>query len=160
MIPICWKFWKSWDRPSLSSLLEMKRRIRERDIRDTFIKEDAKIREQQRLEAAREIAYRKAQAPPPVEKTVLASAFGNLGETDATGTAVLEGSVAQQSQTVVESVENVDALVDSLDTDDISDDVIPESTPVAVQLHGETESDAIKWDAPSDGDDWPGIGWT
>ena len=67
MIPICWKFWKSWDRPSLSSLLEMKRRIRERDIRDTFIKEDAKIREQQRLEAAREIAYRKAQAPPPVE---------------------------------------------------------------------------------------------
>ena len=56
MIPICWKFWKSWDRPSLSSLLEMKRRIRERDIRDTFIKEDAKIREQQRLEAAREIA--------------------------------------------------------------------------------------------------------
>ena len=49
LIPICWKFWKGWDRPSLASLKEMKRRIRERDIREAFIKEDAKLREQERL---------------------------------------------------------------------------------------------------------------
>ena len=60
LIPICWKFWKRWDRPSLASLLEMKRRIRERDIREAFIKEDAKVREQQRIEAERELAIRKA----------------------------------------------------------------------------------------------------
>ena len=75
LIPICWKFWRKWDRPSLASIFEMKRRIRERDIREAFIEEDAKIREQQRLEAARELAVRKAQAPPPVEKTVLNSAL-------------------------------------------------------------------------------------
>ena len=68
LIPICWKFWLRWDRPSLASILEMKRRIRERDIREAFIKEDAKVREQQRLEAERELALRKAQAPPPVER--------------------------------------------------------------------------------------------
>ena len=57
----------------------MLRRIRERDIREAFIREDAKLREQQRLEAERELSMRKAQAPAPVEKSTLASAFGNLG---------------------------------------------------------------------------------
>jgi hypothetical protein len=160
LIPICWKFWKGWDRPSLASLKEMKRRIRERDIREAFIKEDAKIREQKRLEAARELSLRKAQAPPPVEKTVLVSAFGNLGVTDSTGTAVLEGSVPQSTDKLVAPVEDVESLVDSLDVENISDDVIPESAPVAVQLRGDTGTDDIKWDAPKQEDDWAEIEWS
>tara|TARA_Y100000758_G_C15980456_1_gene396732 strand:- start:272 stop:805 length:534 start_codon:yes stop_codon:yes gene_type:complete len=160
LIPICWKFWLGWDRPSLSSLLEMKRRIRERDLRDAFIEEDAKIREQHRLEAERELALRKAQAPPPVEKRVLASAFGNLGTTDSTGTAVLEGSVAQEDEYVIMPVENVDDLVDSLDTEDIAENVIPEATPVAAQLRGDAGADEIKWETTEEEDDWPEIGWT
>lgn len=160
LIPVCWKFWKGWDRPSLSSLLEMKRRIRERDLRDAFIEEDAKIREQHRLEAERELALRKAQAPPPVEKSVLTSAFGNLGATDSTGTAVLEGSTPQVDHTTVMSVENVDDLVDSLDIEDIAENVVPETAPVAVQLQGDAGADEIKWDPTQEGDDWPDIGWT
>ena len=160
LIPICWKFWKGWDRPSLSSLLEMKRRIRERDLRDAFIEEDTKLREQHRLEAERELAFRKAQAPPPVEKSVLTSAFGNLGATDSTGTAVLEGSVSQESVNAVMPVENVDDLVASLDTEGITENVIPASVPVAVQLRGDAGADEVKWDPTQDGDDWPEIGWT
>ncbi len=160
LIPICWRFWKGWDRPSLASLLEMKRRIRERDIREAFIEEDARIREQHRLEAAREISLRKAQAPPPVEKEVLSSAFGNLGVTDSTGTAVLDGSVSQSNEMVVTPVDNVGSLVDSLDTEDIADEVIPEATPVAVQLQGETSADDIKWDANQEEDDWSDIEWS
>ena len=160
LIPICWKFWKGWDRPSLSSLLEMKRRIRERDLRDAFIEEDAKQREHHRLEAERELALRKAQAPPPVAKSILSSAFGNLGATDSTGTAVLEGRVTQDAEHAVMPVENVDDLVDSLDTADIAEHVIPEAAPVAVQLHGEVDADEIKWDPTQEGDDWPEIGWT
>ena len=138
----------------------MKRRIRERDIREAFIEEDAKIREQHRLEAARELSLRKAQAPPPVEKTVLNSAFGNLGVTDATGTAVLEGSVVQSNEMLVTPVANVGVLVDSLDIDGIADDIIPEAVPVAVQLHGDTEADDIKWDAGQEDDDWADIEWS
>ena len=160
LIPICYKFWKGWDRPSLSSLLEMKRRIRERDLRDSFIEEDAKIREQHRLEAERELALRKAQAPTPMEKSVLTSAFGNLGATDSTGTAVLEGSVAQEVANAVIPVENVDDLVDSLDTEGITENVIPESAPVAVQLRGDAGADEVKWDPSQETDDWPEIGWT
>ena len=160
LIPICWKFWIRWDRPSLSSLLEMKRRIRERDLRDAFIEEDAKIREQHRLEAERELALRKAQAPPPVEKRVLASAFGNLGMTDSTGTAVLEGSVAQEDGYVIMPVDNMDDLIDSLETEDIAENVIPVATPVAAQLRGDGGADEIKWDSTDEEDDWPEIGWT
>jgi len=160
LIPICWKFWKRWDRPSLASILEMKRRIRERDIREAFIKEDAKVREQQRIEAERELALRKAQAPPPVEKIVLTSAFGNLGVTDSTGTAVLEGAVTESKDTIVTPVENVDSLVDQLDVGDIAEDVIPEAAPVAVQLRGETGTDDVKWDAQQEEDDWSDIGWS
>ena len=160
LIPICWKFWKRWDRPSLASLLEMKRRIRERDIREAFIKEDAKVREQKRLEAERELAVRKAQAPPPVEKAVLTSAFGNLGMTDSTGTAVLEGSVAESKETTLAPVENVDSLVDQLDVEGIVEDVIPEAAPVAVQLRAETGTDDVKWDEQQEDDDWSDIGWS
>ena len=160
LIPICWKFWKGWDRPSFSSLLEMKRRIRERDLRDAFIEEDAKIREQHRLEAERELALRKAQPPPTVNKSVLTSAFGNLGATDSTGTAVLEGSVAQEATNAVIPVDNVDDLVASLDTDDIVENVIPESAPVAVQLRGDAGADEVTWNPTQEGDDWPEIGWT
>jgi len=160
LIPICWKFWKRWDRPSLASLLEMKRRIRERDIREAFIKEDAKVREQQRIEAERELAIRKAQAPPPVEKEVLTSAFGNLGVTDSTGTAVLEGSVVESKETILAPVENVDSLVDQLDVEGIVEDVIPEAAPVAVQLRAETNADDVKWDEQQEDDDWSDIGWS
>ena len=160
LIPVCWKFWKGWDRPSFSSLLEMKRRIRERDLRDAFIEEDVKIREQHRLEAERELALRKAQPPPTVNKSVLTSAFGNLGATDSTGTAVLEGSVAQEAANTVMPVDNVDDLVDSLDTEGITENVIPESVPVAVQLRGDAGADEVKWNPSQEGDDWPEIGWT
>ena len=159
LIPICWKFWKKWDRPSLASIFEMKRRIRERDIREAFIEEDAKVREQQRLEAARELAVRKAQAPPPVEKTVLNSAFSNLGNTDSTGTAVLAESTPQYTEKMVTPVENVGALVDSLETDDIADEAIPEAAPVAVQLHRDAGADEVKW-APGEDDDWADIEWS
>lgn len=160
LIPICWKFWKGWDRPSLASILEMKRRISERDIREAFIEEDAKVREQQRIEAAHEMARRKAQAPPPVEKTVLTSAFSNLGDTDSTGTAVLAESVPQNTETIIAPVDNVGELVDSLDIDEITENVIPEAAPVAVQLHRDADADEIKWDAREDDDDWSDIGWS
>ena len=60
----------------------------------------------------------------------------------------------------VMSVENVDDLVDSLDIEDIAENIVPETTPVAVQLQGDTGADEIKWDSTQEGDDWPEIGWT
>ena len=160
LIPICWKFWRGWDRPSLAAVTEMKRRIRERDMREAFIAEDAKQREQQRLEAERELSLRKAQAPPPVEKSALNTAFASIGSIDSTGTEVLENSQAEDASRIVETVENVDALVDSLDTMGIEEDVIPESTPVAVQLRAETGTDDVKWDEQQEDDDWSEIGWS
>jgi len=160
LIPICWKFWKGWDRPSLASIKEMSRRIRERDIREAFIIEDAKLREQERLEAERELSIRKAQAPTPVEKTVLTSAFGNLGITDSTGTAILEGSAPPSDEKIAPPIENVGSLVDSLDVEDISDDIIPKAAPVAVQLRADAGADDIKWDASEEEDDWTEIEWS
>ncbi len=159
LIPICWKFWRGWDRPSLAAVTEMKRRIRERDMREAFIAEDAKIREQQRLEAERELAIRKAQAPPPVEKSALSTAFASIGSIDSTGTEVLENSPVQDTASIVEPVENVDALVDSLDTVGIDEDVIPESAPVAVQLHGDTGSEEASLDTSEKEEDWSEVEW-
>jgi|TARA_B100001540_G_C15669021_1_gene579242 hypothetical protein len=160
LIPICWRFWRRWDRPSKAAVSEMLRRIRERDIREAFIREDAKLREQQRLEAERELSMRKAQAPAPVEKSTLASAFGNLGAVDSTGTAVLESSPTPPPQTLVAPVENVDQLVDSLEIDDILEDVIPEAAPVAVQIHQESITDEDdSWVAQEGDDEWSGVDW-
>jgi type VI protein secretion system component VasK len=80
LIPICWKFWKGWDRPSRAAKAEMQRRIRERDVRETFLREDAKTRELERAEAQRELSRKKAQAPAPVESSILKRAFDSLDD--------------------------------------------------------------------------------
>ncbi len=159
LIPICWRFWRRWDRPSKAAVTEMLRRIRERDIREAFIREDAKLREQQRLEAERELSIRKAQAPPPMEKTALSSAFGSLGSVDSTGTEVLENNPQPSSESIVTPVENVDQLVDSLDIDDILEDVIPEAAPVAVQIHQEPSATDDSWATAEDDDEWSEVDW-
>ena len=159
LIPICWKFWRGWDRPSLAAVTEMKRRLHERDMREAFIAEDAKQREQQRLEAERELAIRKAQAPPPVEKSALETAFAIIGNIDSTGTEVLENSPVDDASSIVEPVENVDALVDSLDTMGIEEDVIPEYAPVAVQLHGDAVSEESSLDTSEKEEDWSEVEW-
>ncbi|MEE3083654.1 MAG: hypothetical protein VX320_06190 [Candidatus Thermoplasmatota archaeon] len=160
LIPICWKFWKGWDRPSRAAKAEMQRRIRERDVRETFLREDAKARELERVEAQRELSRKKAQAPPPVEKGVLNSAFGNLGVTDSTGTVVLDGSTLDSKEKIVTPTENVDKLVNQLDVEGIDDDIIPEAAPVAVQLRAESSSDDIKWDNSQEKDDWSEVEWS
>ena len=159
LIPICWRFWRRWDRPSKAAVTEMLRRIRERDIREAFIREDAKLREQQRLEAERELSMRKAQAPPPMEKTALSSAFGSLGSVDSTGTEVLENNPKPSAESIVAPVENVDQLVDSLDIDDILEDVIPEAAPVAVQIHQEPSATDDSWATAEDDDEWSEVDW-
>lgn len=153
----------------------MKRRIQERDIRETFLREDAKAREEQRLEAQRELARKKAQAPPPVESSILEKAFGNLGEeggakaqnVDRTGTEILAESRGIRRE-IPQSSEDVTDLVDSLDIDDIKDDaIIPEVTPVAVQLQGTSGkemkgnagADDVTWGSNDPDDDWSDIGW-
>lgn len=157
MIPICWRFWKGWDRPSLASIREMKRRIMERDIREAFIREEAKIREHERLEAAQELARKKAQAPKPVEKERLFSAFGSLGATDSTNTEVLDNSPQMVSKDISIPVANVDSLVESLDVEDIGEDIIPEASPVAIQLRGNAESQESK--ESDDDDEWGDVDW-
>jgi len=159
LIPICWRFWRRWDRPSKAAVTEMLRRIRERDIREAFIREDAKLREQQRLEAERELSMRKAQAPPPMEKTTLSLAFGSLGSVDSTGTEVLENNPQPSSASIVAPVENVDQLVDSLDIDDILEDVIPEAAPVAVQIHQEPSATDDSSATAEDDDEWSEVDW-
>ena len=159
LIPICWRFWRRWDRPSKAAVSEMLRRIRERDIREAFIREDAKLREQQRLEAERELSMRKAQAPPPMEKTALSSAFGSLSSVDSTGTEVLENNPQPSADSIVTPVENVDEQVDSLDIDDILEDVIPEAAPVAVQIHQEPSATDDSWATVEEDDEWSEVDW-
>ena len=153
----------------------MKRRIQERDLRETFLLEDAKVREEERLEAQRELARKKAQAPPPVESSILEKAFGNLGEeqgdrslnVDRTGTEIL-GESRETRNEITQSSEDVTDLVDSLDIDNIEDDaIIPEVTPIAVQLQGASGkemkgnagADDVTWGSHDPDDDWSDIGW-
>ena len=56
-------------------------------------------------------------------------------------------------------VENVDQLVDSLDIDDILEDVIPEAAPVAVQIHQEPNSTDDSWATAEEDDEWSEVDW-
>lgn len=156
LIPVCWKFWKGWDRPSRAAKTEMGRRKRERDMRDAFMLEDAKAREHERLQAERELARRRGQPPPTLEKGVLSSAFGSLDSTestDSTGTEVLEESEEIRRDTPAFSTEDVTSLVDGLDVEDEPDEGHDEG-------HEENSiEEDVEWLTPNPKDDWPGIGW-
>ena len=56
-------------------------------------------------------------------------------------------------------VENVDELVDSLDINDILEDVIPEATPVAVQIHQEPSVTDDSWATAEEDDEWSEVDW-
>ena len=130
----------------------MARRKRERDMRDTFMLEDAKAREHERLQAERELARRRGQPPPTLEKGVLTSAFGSLDSTestDSTGTEVLEESEEIRRDTPAFSTEDVTSLVDGLDGED---------EPEKGGDENGIEED-VEWLTPNPKDDWPGIGW-
>lgn len=79
LIPVAYFFWRRWDRPSKAAVDEMKRRKEEREVREMFIEAEAQAREAERLAAEAAISRAKAQAPPPVAKEVLDTAFGSLG---------------------------------------------------------------------------------
>jgi hypothetical protein len=154
LMPICWKFWRGWDRPSRAAKTEMARRKHERDIRDAFIIEDAKAREQEHIAAEMALSRRKAQAPTPVAQKVLSNAFGSLGETDETPLIV-------HPDIEIQEVADVSDMVEGLETDEIEESVIPEAAPVAVQIRAEsTAADEVEWKPQATDDDWSDIGWS
>lgn len=160
LMPICWKFWRGWDRPSAAARAEMKRRKREREIRDAFMREDAKMREQERIAAEMSLSRRKAQAPAPVAKGVLTDAFGSLGES-AAAVAPAEPEPVNHAAFEVNEVEDVSDLVSGLDTADVEDSVIPEAAPVAVQIQPSAPAaDEVEWTGEDAEDDWSEIGWS
>ncbi len=183
LIPICWYFWKKFDLPSPLARLEMSRRRRERDVREAFQREEAKLLEIQRVEAQMELSRKKAQAPAPVEKGELYSAFGNLSgeeqapstiqatgpETDSTGTEVMDGSTDVRRDDSIEfEASEVSALVDSLDDSAISDGGEAQSdAPKIMQFQSSSNdesdtkaADSVDWSDPSDEpDDWKEVNW-
>jgi hypothetical protein len=183
MIPICWYFWKKFDLPSRLARREMSRRRHERDVREAFQLEEAKLLEIQRLEAQMELARKKTQAPAPVEKGELYSAFGSLsGEeqdpstiqaagpaTDSTGTEVMDGSADIRRDDSIEfDASEITVLVDSLDDSAISDGGEAQSdAPKMMRFQSAPKdesdkqaADSVDWSDPSDEpDDWKEVNW-
>ncbi len=77
-------------------------------MRDQFLLEDAKIREQERLEAQRELTHRKAQDVSTVEPSILKQAFvsldENLEENSASGKEMKGNSSANDDRDVIEGL--------------------------------------------------------
>jgi len=142
LIPIIWYYWRIWDRPSRAAKEEMARRKHETEMREIFMREELKLKAEEAEAAKQVLARKKAQAPKPVSKEALSSAFGDLdAETSdpIAGGAAAGGDHDDDVEMTGEfkeiDIPRIKEMLDELPEVDFEEDEVHEG-PIAVQLRG------------------------
>lgn len=172
-LPLCYYFWKRWDRPSRAAKREQERRFEEREVRQIFQKEEAKMREAERGQALVALEERKKHdAMPPTTET-LSMAISSLdGEPipaakgDSSGTTTGESGIPGISSGLVAEarsaaeIADLESIPDSIEVPDIEpDESVPEiledtgpiALKVSIELPEEITRSASEESAPKDG---------
>ncbi len=159
-LPFLYSFWRSWDRPSRAALEEQDRRIEERDTRDAFIREDAKLREQEHLMALAAVRERRSFAYDSPTKEGIKDVFSVLaGEKVRKTEHELTIEQIAELETIPESVPVPDIAADESPEDELFKDV--RATPVALEIElppgvtgADQEQKGSSWAADAEFD-WP-----
>jgi hypothetical protein len=130
-IPLCYYFWKRWDRPTRAAKREQERRLEEREVRLIFLKEEAKAREAERGQALVSLEERKKHESMPPSTETLSMALSSID-----GEPMVEGGVPGVSSEVVAEarsaaeIAELESIPDSIAVPDIEPD---ESVPDLVE---------------------------
>ena len=159
-LPFLYSFWKSWDRPSRAALEEQERRVEERDIRDAFIREEAKQREQEHLTALAAVRERRSFAYDSPTKEGIKDVFSVLaGEKVRKTEHELTIEQIAELETIPESVSVPDIAADESPEDELSKDVRVTPVPLGIELPpgvagAQRERKESSWAADAEFD-WP-----
>ena len=136
-IPLCYYFWRRWDRPSPAAKAEQERRLKERETREAFQREEDKAREQERQQALVQLQERKKISAIAPSSEAVSFALSNL---DATGTS--NNGVAASVPEIERSEEEVALLeqipetvaVPNIEPDESVRDILEDEGPISLKV--------------------------
>ena len=165
-IPLCYYFWRRWDRPTREAKAEQERRLQERETREAFAREEAKVREHERQQAMVELQERKKIEAMSPSRAAMSFALSSLdGSNPADESITADGPLggADEIQRSEEEIALLEKIPDSVEVPDIEadefisdldEDEIPASLKVSISLPEELKPKATSDDI-SDDIDWP-----
>ncbi len=136
-IPLCYYFWRRWDRPSPAAKAEQERRLKERETREAFQREEAKAREHERQQAIVQLQERKKSSTIAPSSEAVSFALSNL---DATGTSnngvvasVPEIERSEEEVALLEQIPETVAVPD-IEPDESVRDILEEEGPISLKV--------------------------
>ncbi len=136
-IPFCYYYWRRWDRPTKAARAEQERRLKERETREIFHREEEKLREHERQQALVELQYRKRESAMAPSSEVMSSAFSNL---DSSGiiphSHQISSSSAQRSEEDISQLESIPETIQvpDIEGDESVTDIIEDEGPVPLKV--------------------------
>ncbi len=165
-IPLCYHFWRRWDRPTREAKAEQERRLRERETREAFAREEAKVREHERQQAMVELQERKkieAMAPSSAAMSYALSSLegSNSPDDGITSEGPLGGvDAVQRSEEEIALLEKIPdtVVVPDIESDELDSKIHEDEGPVmlkvAISLPEEVKP-KVNHEKISDDIEWP-----
>jgi hypothetical protein len=131
-IPLCYYFWRRWDRPSPAAKAEQERRLKERETREAFQREEAKARAHERQQALVQLQERKKINAIAPSSEAVSFALSNL---DAAGTSN-KGVVAPRSEEEVALLEQIPetVAVPDIEPDESVQEILEDEGPISLKV--------------------------
>jgi hypothetical protein len=137
-IPLCYHFWRRWDRPTREAKAEQERRLHERETREAFAREEVKVREHERQQAMVQLQERKKIEAMSPSSAAMSYALSSLeGSEPSEGGVTSEGPIRGVNE-VQRSEEEIAIL-----------EQIPQSVEVPDIKADESVSDILKDEGPA-----------
>jgi hypothetical protein len=146
-IPLCYYFWKRWDRPTSAAKREQERRLEEREVRLIFLKEEAKSREAERGQSLVSLEQRKKHDAMPPSTETLSMALSSIddkpipageGGSEGSGIPGVTSEVVAEARSAAEIAE-LESIPDSIEVpyiepDESVPDILEDEGPIVLKV--------------------------
>ena len=141
-IPLCYYFWRRWDRPTRDAKAEQERRLKERETREAFAREEVKARDHEHQQAMAQLQERKKIEAMSPSSAAMSYALSSLeGSKPSEGEVTSEGPIrgVNEVQRSEEEVALLEQIPQSVEVPDIEDDesvsdILEDEGPVTLKV--------------------------
>ena len=141
-IPLCYYFWRRWDRPTREAKAEQERRLHERETREAFAREEAKVREHEHQQAMVQLQERKTIEAMSPSSAAMEFALSSLdGSKSSGGEITSEGPIrgvneVQRSEEEIALLEKIPESVEvpDIEADESVSDILEDEGPISLKV--------------------------
>lgn len=165
-IPLCYYFWRRWDRPTKGAKAEQERRLQERETREAFAREEAKVREHEHQQAMVQLQDRKIIEAMSPSSAAMSYALSSLDGSKSSENKITSGGPLGRVDEVQRSEEEITLLemipesiqVPDIEADESVSDILEDEGPVSLKVSISLPEEVKPKATPEenvDGFEWP-----